>query len=58
MRGIGNLFNWHPDCSFYEERFGTDKELLASDWERVGKDIKSAADTLIGRAHIKEEERK
>lgn len=27
----------------YEERFGTDEQLLASDWEKVGDELRSAA---------------
>ena len=26
----------------YEERFGTDEELLASDWQKVGNDLRNA----------------
>jgi len=26
----------------YEERFGTDEELLASDWQKVGNDLRDA----------------
>ena len=28
--------------SSYEERFGTDEELLASDWQKVGDDLRNA----------------
>lgn len=43
--GMASMFSWgfYPQQSLsYEERFGTDAELFASDWQRVGDDMRSA----------------
>ena len=42
--GMVSVFSWgtiNPTFS-YEERFGTDEELLASDWQAVGNDLRTA----------------
>jgi len=42
--GMASLFNLRP-CDpkppSYEEQFGTDAELLASDWKKVGNDFRT-----------------
>ncbi len=40
--GISSLFPWTGSRLSYEERFGTDKDQLASDWRKVGDDIRNA----------------
>ena len=43
--GMTSVFSWRfyqRQPFSYDERFGTDTERLASDWQRVGDDIRSA----------------
>jgi len=42
FRGMSKLFVWDFNRKSYEERFGSDAELLASDWKKVGDDIRHA----------------
>jgi hypothetical protein len=42
--GMASIFNLAPSRSelpSYEEQFGTDVEILASDWKKVGDDFRT-----------------
>ncbi len=45
LKGAGSVLQICPPPSpTYEERFGTDEELIASDWKAVGDDLRKAMD--------------
>ena len=47
--GMASIFNLRP-CAMkppsYEQQFGTDAELLASDWKKVGNDFRTVLEGL------------
>ena len=42
LTGIRSITLFPPPQPSYEERFGTDEDLLAQDWEKVQKEINKA----------------
>lgn len=46
LRGIANIINIFPKTRPYQERFGSDENLLTSDWYRVGQGLKKSMDTF------------
>lgn len=46
MATIVSFGSYHPRHRAYEERFGTDAECLASDWQKVGDDLRNAIKRL------------
>ncbi|MDP1688655.1 MAG: hypothetical protein Q8L47_00810 [bacterium] len=43
-RSIQSLNIAHNELPSYKDKFGTDEELINSDWNKVGEDLKSAID--------------
>ncbi len=42
LRGMGSINIFPSRQQSYTERFGTDEECLASDWKKVGDDMRKA----------------